>query len=49
MDKVAVCGSGGYAFERTNHMPRNIVIGKLKYWIELRPEHTPHCLEFVLI
>ena len=28
-----MCGSGCYAFERTNHMPRNIVIGKLKYLI----------------
>ena len=35
-----MCGSGCYAFERTNHMPRNMVIGKLKYWIEPQPEHT---------
>ena len=34
-DKAAVCGSGGLAFERTNHMPRNMVIGKLKYLIGL--------------
>jgi hypothetical protein len=27
-DKVAVCGSGGYAFESTSHMPRNMVSGK---------------------
>jgi hypothetical protein len=23
-----VCGSGGYAFESTSHMPRNMVSGK---------------------
>jgi hypothetical protein len=27
-DKVAVCGSGGSAFESTSHMPRNMVSGK---------------------
>jgi hypothetical protein len=26
--KVAVCGSGGSAFESTSHMPRNMVSGK---------------------
>jgi hypothetical protein len=26
-----------------------MVIGKLKYWIEPRPEYTPHCLDFGLI
>jgi hypothetical protein len=25
VDKVAVCGSGGYAFESTSQMPRNMV------------------------
>jgi hypothetical protein len=25
VDKVEVCGSGGYAFESTSHMPRNMV------------------------
>jgi hypothetical protein len=25
VDKVAVCGSGGLAFESTSHMPRNMV------------------------
>ena len=31
-------------------MPRNMVIGKLKYWIAPRPEHTsPPSLNIVLM
>ena len=50
MDKATVCGSGGLTFERTNHTPRNMVIGKLNYWIAPRPEHTsPLSLNVVLM
>jgi hypothetical protein len=28
VDKIAVCGSCSYAFESTNHVPRNMVSGK---------------------
>ena len=42
--KAAVCGSGGLAFERTNHMLRNMVIGKLKYLIGPASGHYPHPL-----
>ena len=31
--KVTVCGTFCQAFESTSHMPRNVVIGKLKYLI----------------